>query len=131
MVQIIDLHTFILKITPPGFNTLITQLYFQDDPYIVSDLAASASSGPSDATHRIIPLNIISDGILEGTWDIVYKWRWYFIISQITFTWTRCMIYSATPNPFENEIEIMYGIFQKADVSTSVCDINGSFNCKN
>ena len=30
------------KITPPGFNTLITQLYFEGDPYI-----------PTDAWHQI------------------------------------------------------------------------------
>ena len=44
------------KITPPGFNTLITQLYFQGDPYIPTDAAASVTSGAFDATNRIIPL---------------------------------------------------------------------------
>ena len=117
------------KITPPGFNTLITQLYFQDDPYIVSDLAASASSGPYDATHRIIPLNINSDGILEGTWDIVINGDGTSLSSNNIYL-DKGMIYSATPNPFENEIEIMYGIFQKADVSISVCDINGHLIAK-
>jgi len=43
------------KITPPGFNTLITQLYFQGDPYIPTDAAASITSGAFDATNRIIP----------------------------------------------------------------------------
>ena len=59
------------KITPPGFNTLITQLYFQGDPYLSTDAAASITSGSFDATNRIIPLVTNSNGDLEGTWDIV------------------------------------------------------------
>ena len=59
------------KITPPGFNALITQLYFQGDPYIPTDAAASVNSGSFDATHRIIPLVTNINGDLEGTWDII------------------------------------------------------------
>lgn len=117
------------KITPPGFDTLITQLYFQGDPYISSDLAASASSGSYDATHRIIPLNINSDGILEGTWDIVINGDGTSLSSENIYL-DKGMIYSANPNPFENEIEIIYGVFQKANVSISVCDINGNLIAK-
>ena len=58
------------KITPPGGDELITQLYFEDDPYISEDAAASITSGTYDATHRIIPLVENSEGVLEGVWDI-------------------------------------------------------------
>ena len=35
------------------------------------------------------------------------------------------MIYSATPNPFTNQIEINYGVFKKAKVAICVYDISG------
>ena len=60
-----------VKITPPGFDTLTTQLYFEGDEYIPTDAAASITSGVYDATHRIIPLTLNNDGKYEGTWDIV------------------------------------------------------------
>ena len=49
----------------------ITQLYFQGDPHIPTDAAASITSGSFDATNRIIPLISNSNGELEGTWDII------------------------------------------------------------
>ena len=35
------------------------------------------------------------------------------------------MIYSASPNPFNNRVEIKYGVFQKGLVSVFVYDIHG------
>ncbi|HUM45695.1 MAG TPA: twin-arginine translocation signal domain-containing protein, partial [Chitinophagales bacterium] len=58
------------KITPPGFPTIITQLYFEGDSDIPGDPAASITSGIYDATHRIIPLALNAAGKYEGTWDI-------------------------------------------------------------
>ena len=59
---------------------LITQLYFDGDPYISIDFAASITSGSFDATHRIIPLTTNAAGDFEGTWDIVIIkyiiWKW-------------------------------------------------------
>ena len=46
------------KITPPGFPTIITQLYFEGDTDIPGDAAASIKSGTYDATHRIIPIKL-------------------------------------------------------------------------
>ena len=112
------------KITAPGFSTLITQLYFQGDPHIATDAAASIASGSFDATNRIIPLIPNSNGDLEGTWDIV-------IDGNGVPVWTnnihldKGIIYSASPNPFTDHIEIKYGVFQKAKVAISIYDIRG------
>tara|TARA_B100001750_G_scaffold205025_1_gene181793 strand:+ start:587 stop:1546 length:960 start_codon:yes stop_codon:yes gene_type:complete len=112
------------KITPPGFNTLITQLYFAGDPYIPTDAAASITSGSFDATNRIIPLVANSNGELEGTWDIIIDGNGVPAgINNIHLD--KGIIYSADPNPFNDIIEIKYGVFQKAKVGISVYDIRG------
>ena len=112
------------KITPPGFNTLITQLYFQGDPYIPTDAAASITSGAFDATNRIIPLVSNSNGDLEGTWDIVIDGNGVPVGTN-NIHLDKGIIYSASPNPFTDHIEINYGVFQKAKVAISVYDIRG------
>ena len=112
------------KIIPPGFSELITQLYFQGDPYISADAAASINSGSFDATNRIIPLILNSNGDLEGTWDIVIDGNGVPVgINNIHLD--KGIIYSASPNPFTDNIEINYGVFQKASVAISVYDIAG------
>ncbi len=55
------------RVTREGFPSLITQLYFEGDPFIPADPWASQS----DAVMRIIPLNDIGGGELEGVFDIV------------------------------------------------------------
>ena len=112
------------KITPPGFNTLITQLYFQGDPHIPTDAAASITSGSFDATNRIIPLVSNSNGDLEGTWDIIIDGNGVPVGTN-NIHLDKGIIYSANPNPFTDRIEINYGVFQKAKVSISVYDIKG------
>jgi protocatechuate 3,4-dioxygenase beta subunit len=112
------------KITPPGFNTLITQLYFHGDPYIPTDAAASITSGAFDATNRIIPLVPNSNGDLEGTWDIVIDGNGVPVgINNIHLD--KGIIYSASPNPFAGHIEINYGVFQKAKVAITVYNTSG------
>ena len=112
------------KITPPGFNTLITQLYFQGDIYIPTDAAASVTSGSFDATDRIIPLVANSNGDLEGTWDIIIDGNGVPVGTN-NIHLDKGIIYSANPNPFSDRIEINYGVFQKAKVGISVYDIRG------
>ena len=112
------------KITPPGFSTLITQLYFTGDPYISTDAAASINSGVFDATHRIIPLSVNANGILEGTWDIVINGDGV-PLGNSNIHADKGIIYGATPNPFDDFIEVSYGVFQKSQVSISVYDIKG------
>lgn len=86
------------KITPPGFETLTTQLYFEGDDAIAGDAAASITEGQYDATHRIIPLATDNNGKFTGTWDIS--------INGDGITGTRDlhlnngMIYESFPNPF-------------------------------
>ena len=112
------------KITPPGFNTLITQLYFQGDPYIPTDAAASVTSGAFDATNRIIPLASNSNGDLEGTWDIVIDGNGVPVGTN-NIHLDKGIIYSASPNPFTDHIEINYGVFTKSKVVISVYNIRG------
>ena len=112
------------KITPPGFSTLTTQLYFQGDPYIPNDTAASVSSGPFDATNRIIPLFTNSNGDLEGTWNIVIDGNGVPLGTNNIYL-DKGIIYSASPNPFINHIEINYGVFTKSKVVIAVYNIQG------
>jgi len=112
------------KITPPGFNTLITQLYFEGDPHIPTDAAASITSGTFNASNRIIPLVTNSNGDLEGTWDIIIDGNGVPLgLNNIHLD--KGMIYSVTPNPFNDYIEINYGIFTKSKVIISVYNIRG------
>jgi hypothetical protein len=115
---------FHFKITPPNFPTLITQLYFAGDPYNSTDAAASITSGAYDATNRIIPLTTNSNGDLEGTWDIVINGNG-ISLGNSNIHLDKGMIYSASPNPFNDKVEIKYGVFQKAKVSVFVYDIQG------
>ena len=112
------------KITPPGFATLITQIYFEDDPNIPADAAASITSGQYNATNRIIPLVLNSNGVLEGTWDIIIDGDGVPVGTN-NIHLDKGIIYSASPNPFTDHIEINYGVFQKAKVAISVYDIRG------
>ena len=112
------------KITPPGFSTLITQLYFQGDPYIPTDAAASITSGSFDATSRIIPLVTNSNGDLEGTWDIVIDGNGVPVGTN-NIHLDKGMIYNVSPNPFTDHIEINYGVFTKSKVIISVYNIRG------
>ena len=112
------------KITPPGFDTLITQLYFQGDPYIPTDAAASITSGAFDATNRIIPLVSNSNGDLEGTWDIVIDGNGVPVGTN-NIHLDKGIIYSASPNPFTDHIEINYGVFTKSKVVISIYNIRG------
>lgn len=112
------------KITPPAYPTLTTQLYFEGDTSIADDAAASITSGQYDASHRIIELSESVDGVREGRWDIV-------IDGEGTQTGINDLhinngiIYSASPNPFTNEVKIKYGVFSNSNVGLFVYDIEG------
>ncbi len=112
------------KISAPGFSTLTTQLYFQGDSSIPADAAASISSGVYDASSRIISLSQNSNGKYEGTWDVVVDAQGVPLgIDSLHLN--KGIIYSASPNPFWEEIEINYGVFEKAKVSLLVFDMQG------
>lgn len=112
-----------LKITPPGFNTLTTQLYFEGDQYIPIDAAASITSGQFDATHRIIPITLNTDGKYEGTWDIVVDGNGIAGMNDLHLE--KGMIYSASPNPFTDTLNIHYGVFRNSNISLWVYDLQG------
>ncbi len=112
-----------VKITTPGFDTFTTQLYFEGDEYIPGDPAASVTSGTYDATHRIIPIAMNDDGKYEGTWDIVVNGDG--VVGTNDLHLEKGMIYSASPNPFSNQVEINYGVFRDSKVNLFVYNLNG------
>ncbi len=112
------------RITPPGFDRLITQLYFEGDSDIPADAAASITEGEYDASHRIIPLSENADGKLEGTWDIIINGEG-IETSTTDLHLDRGMLYNVNPNPFSTSVLIKYGVFNKAKVSLSVYDMQG------
>ncbi|NNJ55218.1 MAG: T9SS type A sorting domain-containing protein [Bacteroidia bacterium] len=111
------------KITPPGFATITTQLYFQGDTSIADDAAASITSGQFDATHRIITLTADSKGVLEGTWDIAVDGKGTMGASDLHLN--KGIIYSANPNPFTESLNINYGVFNSSEVSLLAFDMQG------
>lgn len=111
------------KITPPNFPELTTQLYFEGDESIPADAAASITSGQFDATHRTIALTENEQGTLEGTWDIVVDGVGTTNTNDLHLN--KGIVYSASPNPFSSQIEILYGVFQKSKVSLLVFDLEG------
>ena len=112
------------KITPPSFPTIVTQLYFDGDTDIPADAAASITSGSFDATNRIIPITLNGQGIYEGTWDIVVDGNGTIGMADIHLD--KGIIYSVSPNPFNDEVEINYGVFESNKVSIQIFDITGS-----
>lgn len=112
------------KITPPGFPELTTQLYFEGDDSIPGDAAASITSGNFDATNRIIPLVENADGILEGTFDIIINGEGVTVGVQDIHL-EKGMVYSCSPNPFDQEVEIHYGVFKRAKVGLVVYNMLG------
>ena len=118
-----------LKITPPSYPILTTQIYFQGDLDIPADAAASISSGTYDATHRVLPVTTNSLGQKEATWDIVIDGSGDPVgIEEMRASMG--MIYKIYPNPFSDFIQINYGVFQKAKVSIQVFDIQGNLVAK-
>jgi protocatechuate 3,4-dioxygenase beta subunit len=112
------------KITPPSFPSVITQIYFQGDSDIPADAAASITSGPYDASQRIIPLSTNSQGKYEGIWDIGINGNGTVGVADMHVN--KGLIYSIFPNPFVDQIEIHYGVFQASKVSIQLFDMNGS-----
>lgn len=112
------------KITPPGFSTLTTQLYFEGDTDIPGDAAASLTSGTYDATDRIIPITLNGEGKYEGTWDIIVDGAGVTGIQDAHLN--NGMIYSVAPNPFSDKLTIHYGVFKPSKVSICVFNLSGS-----
>jgi protocatechuate 3,4-dioxygenase beta subunit len=112
------------KITPPGFSTLTTQLYFEGDTSISNDAAASIESGTYDASNRIISLTENSEGALEGTFDIMINGNG-IAVGTNDLHLGKGIVYKVSPNPFQDRVEIEYGVFKKAKVGLVVYDMAG------
>lgn len=112
------------KITPPGFETLTTQLYFEGDTDIPGDAAASITSGQFDASARIIPLTTNADNQLEGTWDIVVNGDG-ITVGTNDLHLDKGIIYQVFPNPAISEVNIHYGVFLDAQTRLSVYNLQG------
>tara|TARA_B100001115_G_scaffold150237_1_gene119482 strand:+ start:562 stop:1506 length:945 start_codon:yes stop_codon:yes gene_type:complete len=113
------------KITPPNSDSLITQLYFENDPYISEDYAASMNEGVYDATNRIISLNENAEGDLEGVWDIVINGNGIPLATS-SLHLEKGMIYKASPNPFSKFIQFEYGVFQKGKTELVIVNLDGT-----
>jgi len=61
------------KITPPGFETLTTQLYFEGDSDLKFDMAIQTKRAGYEAAERVISLSTDLEGKLEGVFDIIVK----------------------------------------------------------
>ncbi|MDB4347365.1 T9SS type A sorting domain-containing protein [Bacteroidia bacterium] len=111
------------KITPPGYPTITTQLYFEGDTDIPGDAAASVTTGTYDASHRIIKLTKNAAGNYEGTWDIVLDGKGITGINDLHIN--KGMIYKASPNPFKKKVCISYGVFEESNIELLVFDSAG------
>lgn len=113
------------KITAPGFPAITTQLYFEGDTDIPDDAAASITSGTYDATNRTIPILLNGQNQYEGTWDIIIDANSTTSINDIHTE--KGIIYSVSPNPFNDNLVINFGVFEYARVSILLVDTKGSF----
>jgi len=115
------------KITPPDFPTLTTQLYFEGDTDIDADAAASIETGTYNASDRIINLNLNSDNVLEGTWDIIINGNGTDVDTGMQdLHLNKGMIYEVSPNPFFEELRVFYGVFKRAKIGLIVFDLQGN-----
>jgi protocatechuate 3,4-dioxygenase beta subunit len=113
------------KITAPGYPTLTTQLYFEGDPDLTTDLASSITSGTFDASARIITLTANSTtGVLEGTWDIIVDGDGVSTgVHDLHIE--NGVIYGVSPNPYSEFLTINYGVFRESKVGLAVYDMAG------
>lgn len=101
-----------------GFPELITQLYFEGDPYIAADPWASAD----DAALRIIPLTTIGTEQLEGVFDIVLDGH---VGIKPNRYGTDGDLLPIHPNPMQERCNIHFNVFHEARVALHVVDTRG------
>ena len=105
--------------TKPGFPDLVTQLYFEGDPYIAADPWASQT----DAVLRIIPLNGIGVDQFEGLFDIVLDGFTSIKPNRYGLDGDVLPIY---PNPMLERASIHFNVFRKAHVQVIITDTDGT-----
>ncbi len=106
------------RVTREGFPTLITQLYFEGDPYIPADPWASQA----DAAMRIIPLNDVG-GELEGVFDIVLDGHVGIKPNRYGEEGDLLPPY---PNPSAELTSIHFNVFRKGRVQLVITDMKGA-----
>ena len=106
------------KVSKIGFPTLVTQLYFQGDPYIAADPWAS----DPDAVARIINLNTLAGGELEGVFDIVLDG--FVGIKPNRFGEDGDLL-PVHPNPSGEITNIHFNVFRKAHVQVTIANLEG------
>lgn len=106
------------KVTKPGFPDLVTQLYFEGDPYIAADPWASQP----DAVQRIIPLNSIGADQLDGQFDIVLDGTVGIKPNRYGTDGDLLPVY---PNPMTDRCSIHFNVFRPAQVRVVITDANG------
>ncbi|MBK6541502.1 MAG: hypothetical protein IPG10_09515 [Flavobacteriales bacterium] len=106
------------RVNKVGFPELITQLYFDGDPYIPADPWASLP----DAALRIIPLNPLGGGQQEGVFDIVLDG--HVGIKPNRFG-TDGDLLPIHPNPMRELCNIHFNVFRRSRVSLHIADMDG------
>jgi len=106
------------KVTKPGFPELVTQLYFEGDPYIAADPWASQP----DAELRIIPLVAIDDDALEGRFDIVLDGHVGIKPNRYGMDGDVMPIH---PNPMRDLANIHFNVFRPGRVLVAITDSDG------
>ena len=106
------------KVTKPGFPELVTQLYFEGDPYIAADPWASQP----DAVLRIIPLTSIDEDALEGQFDIVLDGHVGIKPNRYGLDGDVMPIH---PNPMRDLATIHFNVFRPARAQVAITDADG------
>lgn len=108
------------KVRPPQGAELITQLYFEGDPYIAGDLAA----GDPGAAGRIIPLEEKVDG-LHGVFDIILNVEPTTGVSDYKAAAGDTRLRQNYPNPADGLTRIPFHIAGRGYVRLTIHDVRG------
>lgn len=106
------------KVTKPGFPELVTQLYFEGDPYIPTDPWASQP----DAAMRIIPLTTVDPNAKEGVFDIVLDGMVGIKPNRFGLDGDVLPVH---PNPMRDLASIHFNVFHEARVQVVITDTDG------
>lgn len=108
-----------LIVRPPGAAEVVTQLYFEGDPYIDIDAAASRP----DAAGRIIPLESREDGE-HGIFDIILDIDPPSSVEESASVET-FQLRQNHPNPVETFTRIPFELAEPAPVEIAIYDLAG------
>lgn len=108
-----------LIVRHPGIEELVTQLYFEGDPYIAIDAAASRP----EAAGRIIPLEERTDG-LHGIFDLVLNVTPTSSVEKEE-AGGAARLRQNHPNPFTAFTRIPFAIGKPGQVEMVVYDVRG------